>query len=164
MKIKIFAFLMAFCFRAHGQNKENPVFISNGVQTVNIDFKINIYGGVIQPYYIKYAYDYSNVSVYETNIIDSTLQNNPFPQEYISLYTSGDCLNASSLNSWAWGTFKSNGDCWIEVSCQKCLINCFDRNGDQIACRCFRLIPKKIENFNPLPVVINPVVKTVYRA
>lgn len=98
-------------------------------------------------------------------VIDTTRHKNPYPDSYIGLYTQGNCYEASNvLQSWAWGTWESIGKEWIQVQCPPCLLGCIMPDGTRVPCKCYRIVVTKIQNFNPLPVVINPVVKTVYRA
>ncbi len=98
-------------------------------------------------------------------VIDTTRHKNPYPDSDIGLYTQGSCYEASNvLQSWAWGTWESIGKEWIQVGCPPCLLECVARDGTRIPCKCYRIVVTRIPNFNPLPVVINPVVKTVYRA
>lgn len=150
---------MAFCFRAYGQNKENPVFTSNGTQT--------ILGIQDQRYWLadgpgRYGL---GPKAEPLQVIDTARHKNPYPDSDIGLYTQGNCYEASNIDqSWAWGTWEEVGKEWIQVQCPNCLLECISKYGALVPCKCYRLIQKKIENFNPLPVVINPVVKTVYRA
>ena len=98
-------------------------------------------------------------------VIDTTRHKNPYPDSDIGLYTEGDCYEASNvLQSWAWGTWESIGKEWIQVGCPPCLLECVARDGTRIPCKCYRIVVTRIANFNPLPVQIRPVVKTVYRA
>lgn len=69
----------------------------------------------------------------------------------------------STFTWWAFSTIRHRGYYWARIQCPDILVKCWN-NGEEIPCKCYRLIQKKIENFNPLPAVINPVVKPVYRA
>lgn len=161
----LIAAFVALSIQSKTQNQDSVIFTSTGVQTIDINFNIQTFGGTIQPYYIKTSTALYGVPEYRTKIIDSLGQENPYPKKYVSLYTFGECNGASNTyNAWAWGTFSYTGKVWIKVECPDCLIDCYDEKGNTIPCECYRLIPKKIKPFNQLTITLKPVSRIIYRA